>query len=169
MLQPSHRARFLFFCFFSLRLAVVLTYTIMANDTEKAGGLSTSLPINDNTNTTRHHHHHLNARARLRHFLHPSGTRVHIADSPIEADRLQRQLSNNNNNNNNNNNSQYPAAPEPFSVYISGSPEHLSAVQETQSHHRDRRAKLRKTHGEEVWDAVRWCHSCPVRLIRGPE
>ena len=116
----------------------------MANDTEKAGGLSTSLPINSNT-TSRHHHHHLNARARLRHFLHPSGTRVHIADSPVEADQLQRQLSNNNH--------QSPSAPEPFSVYISGSPEHLSAVQETQSHHRDRRSKLRKTHGEEVWDA----------------
>jgi hypothetical protein len=124
----------------------------MANDTEKAGGLSTSLPINSNTTSRHHHHHHLNARARLRHFLHPSGTRVHIADSPVEADRLQRQLSNNNNNNNNNNNSK-SSPPEPFSVYISGSPEHLSAVQETQSHYQDRRAKLRKTHGEEVWDA----------------
>jgi hypothetical protein len=90
---------------------------------------------------SQHHHHHLNARARLRHFLHPSGTRVHIADSPIEADQLHRRLSNNN----------QSSALEPFSVYISGSPEHLSAVQETQSHHQDRRAKLRNAHGE-VWD-----------------
>jgi hypothetical protein len=58
----------------------------MANDPEKTGGLSTSLPLNNNDPTTTHHHnhhnHHLNARVRLRHFLHPSGTRVHIADSP---------------------------------------------------------------------------------------
>lgn len=112
----------------------------MSNDPEKPGGLSTSLPLDSNPTTT-HHNHHLNARARLRHFLHPSGTRVHIADSPIEADQLHRQLSNNN----------QSSAPEPFSVYISGSPEHLSAVQETQSHHQDRQAKLRNAHGE-VWD-----------------
>lgn len=117
----------------------------MANDPEKAGGLSTSLPL-DNTSTTHHHrqhNHHLNARARLRHFLHPSGTRVHIADSPIEAHQLHRQLSNSNS---------QSSPREPFSIYISGSPEHLSAVQETKSHHQDRQTKLRNAHGE-VWDA----------------
>lgn len=110
----------------------------MSNDSEKAGGISKSLPLDDNTTQ----HHHFNARARLRHFLHPSGTRVHIADSPIEADKLHRQLSNNPN----------QLHQEPFSVYISGSPEHLSAVRESQSHHQERQSQLRKTHGE-VWDA----------------
>jgi hypothetical protein len=125
----------------------------MSTDPEKSGGFSTSLPLDDSTNTTHHHHHHLNARARLRHFLHPSGTRVHIADSPIEADQLHRQLSNqlsDENNNNTNTNSQSPP-PEPFSVCISGSPEHLSAVRESQSHHQAREAQLRETHGE-IWD-----------------
>jgi len=113
----------------------------MATDHEKAGGLSSSFPIendnNNNNNNANHHHHHLNARSRLRHFLHPSGTRIHIADSPVEADQLHRQLSSNN---------------EPFSVYISGSPEHLSAVRESQSHHQERQTRLRNAHGE-VWDA----------------
>jgi len=118
----------------------------MANDPEKASGVSSSLPLDGNTTHNNNHHHHLNARARLRHFLHPSGTRVHIADSPIEADQLLRQLSNNDSNN------KPQSPPEPFSVYISGSPEHLSAVRESQSHHQERQSQLRKTHGE-VWDA----------------
>jgi hypothetical protein len=113
----------------------------MANNPEKSGGLSNSLPLDDKTNATHQHHHHLNARARLRHFLHPSGTRVHIADSPVEADQLHRQLSDRDN----------QSPPEPFSVYISGSPEHLSAVRESQSHHEKRQTQLRNAHGE-VWD-----------------
>ena len=105
-------------------------------DLEKSGGLaSSSLADKD---ASHHHHHHLNARARLRHFLHPSGTRVHIADSPVEADDLHRQLSN-------------QPTEEPFSIYISGSPEHISAVQESQSHHEARQAELRGRHGE-VWE-----------------
>jgi hypothetical protein len=63
---------------------------------------------------------------------------VHIADSPVEADNLHRQLSN-------------QPTEEPFSIYISGSPEHISAVQESQSHHEARQAELRGRHGE-VWE-----------------
>lgn len=106
-------------------------------DPEKSIGLATSLPVN-NTSPPHQHHHHLNARSRLRHFLHPSGTRVHVADSPVEADHLHRQLSN-------------EAPQEPFSIYISGSPEHISAVQESQSHHEARQAELQNQHGE-VWE-----------------
>ena len=105
-------------------------------DLEKSGGLASSFPADKDV--SHHHHHHLNARARLRHFLHPSGTRVHIADSPVEADNLHRQLSN-------------QPTEEPFSIYISGSPEHISAVQESQSHHEARQAELRGRHGE-VWE-----------------
>ena len=105
-------------------------------DLEKSGGLTSSSPTDKDA--SQHHHHHLNARARLRHFLHPSGTRVHIADSPVEADNLHRQLSN-------------QPTDEPFSIYISGSPEHISAVQESQSHHEARQAELRGRHGE-VWE-----------------
>jgi hypothetical protein len=105
-------------------------------DLEKSGGLaSSSLAEKD---ASHRHHHRLNARAHLRHFLHPSGARVHIADSPIEADNLHRQLSK-------------QAEREPFSIYISGSPEHISAVQESQSHHQARQAELRGRHSE-VWE-----------------
>jgi hypothetical protein len=114
--------------------------TTPTNDPEKSVGLATSLPV---TSTSHHHNHdhHLHARSRLRHFLHPSGTRVHIADSPVEADNLHRQLSNNNE----------TTSSEPFSIYISGSPEHISAVQESQSHHEARQSELQKSHGE-VWE-----------------
>jgi hypothetical protein len=105
-------------------------------DVEKSGGLASTLSADKDS--SHHHHHHLNARARLRHFLHPSGMRVHIADSPVEADHLRRQLSD-------------QAEQEPFSIYISGSPEHISAVQESQSHHEARQAELRGRHGE-VWE-----------------
>jgi hypothetical protein len=112
--------------------------TTPINDPEKSVGLATSLPI---SSSSQHHNHHLHARSRLRHFLHPSGTRVHIADSPVEADHLHRQLSNNNE----------TSSSEPFSIYISGSPEHISAVQESQSHHEARQGELQKRHGE-VWE-----------------
>jgi hypothetical protein len=105
-------------------------------DPEKGGGLASTNPVDKDS--SHGHHHHLNARARLRHFLHPSGTRVHIADSPVEADHLHRQLSN-------------QPEQEPFSIYISGSPEHISAVQESQCHHEARQAELRGRHGE-VWE-----------------
>lgn len=104
-------------------------------DLEKTGGLSVSEPPVD----SHQHHHHLHARERLRHFLHPNGTRIHIADSPVEAEHLRRRLPST------------AASEEPFTVCISGSPEHLSAVQESQSHHEARRAELQNQHGE-VWD-----------------
>lgn len=111
----------------------------LTSDPEKAAGLTTSQPLpDDNKNSPPHiKHHHLHARARLRHFLHPSGTRFHVADSPIEASQIQHQLST-------------QASSEPFTICISGSPEHLSAVRESHSHHEAKQAELRDQHGE-VW------------------
>jgi hypothetical protein len=117
-------------------------------DTEKSIGIAT---VNSTPPSHHNHNHHLHARSRLRHFLHPSGTRVHIADSPIEADNLHRQLSNPNPNSNPDPNSNSSFHSEPFSIYISGSPEHISAVQESQSHHEARQSELQKRHGE-VWE-----------------
>lgn len=108
-------------------------------DTEKAAGLTISSAGDaDPTAPTHHHTHRLHARERIRHFLHPNGTRFHIADSPVEAQQLQHRLST------------ATAADEPFSVCISGSPEHIAAVSESQSHHEARRAELSRQHGE-VW------------------
>jgi hypothetical protein len=63
------------------------------------------------------HHYHLNLPhdlgKRLRQFLRPDGTRIHVAQSPEEETRLRRQLSISEPNDN-------------FDVYIHGSPEHVS-------------------------------------------
>lgn len=115
-------------------------------DLEKNTGLATtsSLPAGDDINVGQPHHHHhhhlpnLHARSRLRHFLHPSGKRIHIADSPHEAANLHRHLFDSS------------SSAEPFEICISGSPEHLAAVRETQSHHQARQEELRGRHAE-VW------------------
>ncbi|KAM0715922.1 hypothetical protein Q7P37_008436 [Cladosporium fusiforme] len=103
-------------------------------DLEKNCGLSITEPVEK----PQHHHHQLHARERLRHFLHPNGTRIHVADSPVEAEHLRRRLPNT------------TSSDEPFTVCISGSPEHITAVQESQDHHEARRAELQHQHGE-VW------------------
>jgi hypothetical protein len=63
------------------------------------------------------HHYHLNLPhdlgKRLRQFLRPDGTRIHVAQSPEEETRLRHQLSIQEPNDN-------------FDVYIHGSPEHVS-------------------------------------------
>lgn len=114
-----------------------------SNDPEKSEGLTTSLPMNNHSTTDNYHYRHqLHARARLRHFLHPNGTRIHIADSPLEAEHLRARLPSTTTD---------PTLSEPFTVCLSGSPEHLSAVQESQSHHEAWREELRGQHGE-VWE-----------------
>ena len=111
-------------------------------DPEKTAGLSF-------TNTSLHpsgHHSHLKAaRERLRHFLHPSGKRIHVADSPQEAINLRRQLE------------QLHRGDE-FDIYISGSPEHLEALRAAQNHHEDRRESLRVEH-QEVYERFADVHA----------
>lgn len=75
------------------------------------------------------------ARDRLRHFLHPSGKRIHVANSPDEALRLRQQLSRLHNS-------------EEFDVYVSGTPEHLAAVHAARVHHEARREDLRREHAD---------------------
>lgn len=104
------------------------------HDIEKSIGLSVS-----GSPEKPYHHAHLHARERLRHFLHPNGTRIHVVDSPVEAENLRRRLPD------------ITSSGEPLTVCISGSPEHISAVQESQTHHEARRTELQTQHGE-VWD-----------------
>ena len=83
-----------------------------------------------------HNHTHMHkARERLRHFLHPNGVKIHIANDPEEAAHLRRQL-------------QQVHEDHEFDIYISGTPEHLDALRQAQAHHEDRREELRETHGE---------------------
>ncbi|KAK4574304.1 hypothetical protein LTR86_002065 [Recurvomyces mirabilis] len=79
----------------------------------------------------RHYGHE--ARERLRHFLHPDGKRIHIANSPEEALKLKSKLATRHES-------------HEFDVYISGSPEHLDAIREARQHHEARRTELETTH-----------------------
>ncbi|KYG42820.1 hypothetical protein M433DRAFT_146436 [Acidomyces richmondensis BFW] len=80
------------------------------------------------------HHHSARARNKLRHFLHPSGKRIHVANSPDEALRLREQLSRLHDE-------------EEFDIYVSGTPEHLAAVRAARVYHEARREELRHEHG----------------------
>ncbi|TKA79689.1 hypothetical protein B0A55_04073 [Friedmanniomyces simplex] len=73
------------------------------------------------------------AQAKLRHFLHPDGKRIHVAQSPEEALRLRSKLAR-----------LHPA--DAFDVYISGTPEHLAAIRLARQHHEARRAELHAQH-----------------------
>jgi low temperature requirement protein LtrA len=91
-----------------------------------------------------HHPHVAKARERLRHFLHPNGMKIHIANDPEEAAHLRRQL-------------QLIHEDHEFDIYISGTPEHLDALREAQSHHEDRAEELRTQHGE-IYDRFAEVH-----------
>lgn len=90
-----------------------------------------------------HHPHLARARERLRHFVHPSGKKIHVANSPSEAEQLRNQLSE-------------LHSQDEFDVYISGTPEHLDALRLAQDHHESRRDDLRMQHPElfERFDEV---------------
>ncbi|KAK5163100.1 uncharacterized protein LTR77_010884 [Saxophila tyrrhenica] len=105
-------------------------------DPEKGGvGLSFS-PIPEPTPSPSHHHRHLHrARDRLRHFVHPSGKKIHVANSPTEAEQLRRQL-------------EEIHHQDDFDVCISGSPEHLDALRVAQDHHETKRDEFRTEHPE---------------------
>ncbi|KAK5728753.1 hypothetical protein LTR15_001892 [Elasticomyces elasticus] len=79
----------------------------------------------------RHHGHE--AHKRVRHFLHPSGKRIHVAHSPAEALHLRSKLERLHEENE-------------FDIFISGTPEHLEAIRKAQQHHEARRASLHAEH-----------------------
>lgn len=82
-----------------------------------------------------HNHPHVDhARERLRHLAHPDGRKIHIAHTPEEHVKLQKELSQN-------------QSSDQFDVVISGSPEHLAVVRELHAHHSARRDTLRDIHG----------------------
>ncbi|KAI9803543.1 MAG: hypothetical protein M1825_001886 [Sarcosagium campestre] len=85
--------------------------------------------------TPSHHHHH---GRRLKQLLHPDGRKIHIAQSPDEAESLKRKLS-----------TGEPA--EPFDLYIHGSPEHLNTLREIHAHNEKKREELRAKN-TEIYD-----------------
>ncbi|MCJ1280498.1 hypothetical protein MMC21_008327 [Puttea exsequens] len=91
-------------------------------------------PIESVKQTNEPSHGHFHTGKRLRKLLHPSGKRLHIADTPEEHVRLQRTLPNIEPDSN-------------FDVFVHGSAEHLDAVREIHAHHEQQRAHLRTTHG----------------------
>jgi hypothetical protein len=81
------------------------------------------------------HPHTEHAREKLRHLVHYDGRRIHIAHTPEEHVKLQKELSQN-------------QGSDQFDVVIAGSPEHLAVIRELHAHHSTRRDTLRDTHGE---------------------
>ena len=81
-----------------------------------------------------HHAHIGHAKDRLRHLVHPDGRRIHIAHTPEEHLKLQKELSE-------------IHSSDTFDVVISGSPEHLAVVRELHAHHSAKREDFRTTHG----------------------
>ncbi|EMC94464.1 hypothetical protein BAUCODRAFT_124086 [Baudoinia panamericana UAMH 10762] len=90
-------------------------------------------------------HYGERAREKLRHFLHPTGKRIHVATDPEEAQRLRLNLSRLHHE-------------DEFDVYISGTPEHLEAVRQAREHHEGRRAELMQQHAE-VYERFRDVHN----------
>lgn len=86
-----------------------------------------------NSSISHHGHHHRGHR--LRNFLKPDGTEVHIALSPEEAENLRERLT-------------QVRKDEPFDLVINGSPEHLEALRHAHAHHEARRDSLKVKHGE---------------------
>ena len=114
-------------------------------DNEKSSAITSPIVLSPGTQTPTgvqspqlgpHHHPHVeHAKERLRHLVHPDGRRIHIAHTPEEHVKLQKDLSQQEGSNQ-------------FDVVISGSPEHLAIVRELHAHHSARRETLRNIHGE---------------------
>ena len=83
---------------------------------------------------------HFHTPRRLKKLLRPNGRRVHIAATPEEHVHLTRTLPN-------------IEPDDNFDCFIHGSDEHLEAVREIHSHHEQRRAILRHTHGD-IYDEI---------------
>ena len=66
-------------------------------------------------NTPRPHGHGHGQSRRLRQFLHPSGKKVHVANSPEEAATLKQRL-------------EKIQSDEPFDIHIHGTPEHVNLL-----------------------------------------
>lgn len=93
-----------------------------------------STPTTTLNSSTSHHGHHHRGR-RVRNFLRPDGTEVHIALSPSEASILRSRLT-------------LARKDSSFDLVINGSPEHLSALRHAHAFHETRRDSLKERHGD---------------------
>lgn len=105
-----------------------------STDPEKAHGLSFAKHDHGSA-ADQKHHYGARTRERVRHFLHPDGRRIHVAASPEEATQLRRTLSNANKD-------------DSFEIFLSGTPEHLEALREAQTHHETRLTDFQEQHGD---------------------
>lgn len=80
-----------------------------------------------------HHLSHWHLGSHLKHLVKADGRRVYVADNPVDAEQLRRQLSEHNSD---------------AELVIHGSDEHLSALRNIHSFHQERRAAYQKQHGE---------------------
>lgn len=86
------------------------------------------------------HHYHLRRTAqRLRHLIHPDGRRIHIAQTPAEAEELKKSLSH--------------ESEDEITVCINGTDEHLEALRAIHAHHDEKRNELRQRQGEAFQQA----------------
>ena len=116
------------------------------NDVEKTGGLSFAMPSNQPHNKGLPQHPHTDwARGKIRHFLHPDGKRIHVANSPEEAIHLRKQL-------------EALHKDGEFDVFITGTQEHLQAVRRAQEHHEARRDELRQQH-QDIYERFAAVHA----------
>lgn len=106
----------------------------------KTLGLTSAHDTTDDTssppdNANPHHHYAARTRERVRHFLHPDGRRIHVAASPEQIIHLRKRLE------------QIHMQGE-FDIFLSGTPEHLKALHQAQTHHEDRRLDLERRHAD---------------------
>ena len=113
-----------------------MSNTPIEQDLEKQPGVSfQQTPAGEHSPSSHHVHTGARARERLRHFLHPNGRRIHVANDPQHAEQLRKRLNSVQQN-------------EEFDICISGTPEHLEALRHAQTHHENRREELRQRHAE---------------------
>lgn len=80
-----------------------------------------------------HHTHH--KRHRLLHLIHPSGKHIHVVHHPRDLDERRRELAR-----------QHDDEKIDYELVVYGTPEHLSAVRDIQSHNLAKRETLRQKH-----------------------
>lgn len=114
-------------------------------DPEKANGLSFAKQDHGLGEQRQQHHYAARTKERVRHFLHPDGRRIHVASSPEEVTKLQKQLSN-------------VHKDGEFDIYLSGTPEHLEALRQAQTHHETRLTSFQEKHGE-IYDQFASVHA----------
>lgn len=81
-----------------------------------------------------HHYHLRRTTQRLKHLIHPNGRRVHVVQTPAEAEELKRSISH--------------GRADEVEICLSGTEEHLEVLRSIHAHHDEMRNELRERYGE---------------------